>query len=286
MYIDKNTHKLEMVLPLDAHLFVKIILAMLLFFTSFVLNAQCKYPNSAFSAGESLNYDLYFNWKFIWVKVGSTHYKISHSKYKGSEALRTDLIFLSNKACDKFFPMRDTLVSYSTDELVPLYFRKGANEGKRYTVDEVFYSYPGNNVTQMEMNYRDPDGKWTKKTETSKVCINDMLNILALARSMDFSKYKEKQRTSFRMVTGKRQSDQVLVFLGKKNFKANDNKTYKCLVFSLLNDKDSKKELLRFYITDDKNHLPVKIDFHLAFGEAIAKYNNGKGIRNPQTAIK
>lgn len=250
------------------------------------VDAQCKYPNNAFNAGESLTFDLYFNWKFVWVKVGSTKFNISSSNYKGQKALKTDLIFLSNKACDKFFPMRDTLVSYSTHELVPLYFRKGAREGKRYTVDEVWYSYPGNDQTAMKMRYKDPDGEWTDKQMTSTECVNDMLNILALARSMDFSRYKVGQRTTFRMVTGKRLSNQVLVYRGRKEFKANDNKTYRCLVFSLLNDKEKKeKDLLRFYITDDANHLPVRIDFHLNFGEAVAKFLHGTGIRNKQTAV-
>lgn len=248
--------------------------------------SQCEYPNNAFKAGETLDFDLYFNWKFVWVKVGSTHYKISNSKYQGHSALKTDLIFKSNKACDKFFPMRDTLISYSTDKLVPLYFRKGANEGKRYTVDEVEYSYPEQGKAVMKMHYKDPDGGWTHKTMTSQECINDMLNILALSRSMDFSNYKVGQRTMYRMVTGKRISNQILVYLGKKNFEANDDKTYKCLVFSLLNDKSKKeKELLRFYITDDANHLPMRIDFHLNFGEAVAKFKHAKGIRNKQTSI-
>ena len=73
-----------------------------------------------------------------------------------------------------------------------------------------------------------------------------------------------------------------------ENFKANDKKTYRCLVFSLLDDKEKKKEkeLLRFYITDDKNHLPVRIDFYLKFGSAKAFFLNGTGIRNPMEAVK
>ena len=248
--------------------------------------AQCEYENEAFSAGESLDYDLYFNWKFVWVKVGSTHYKIKKANYHGQNALRTDLIFVSNSKCDKIFPMRDTLVSYSSPNLTPYYFRKGANEGKRYTVDEVWYSYPGEGKTVTKMKYRSPDGDWTNKTLTSTECINDMLNILALARSFDFSSYKKGQRINFRMVTGKRISTQVLIYKGKENFKANNDVTYRTLVFSLLNDKEKKeKELLRFYVTDDKNHLPVRIDFYLAFGSAKAFYLKGKGIKNQQTAI-
>ena len=45
------------------------------------------------------------------------------------------------KRVDFFFKMRDTLTCYVSDRLEPLYFRKGAEEGKRYTVDEAWFSY-------------------------------------------------------------------------------------------------------------------------------------------------
>lgn len=266
------------------------IIAILSFFYIFAdvssINAQCKYPNTAFSAGETLNYDLYFNWKFVWVKAGSTHFKVSAANYEGQSALRTDIIFRSNKQCDAVFPMKDTLVSYTTPELVPLYFRKGADEGKRYTVDEVWYSYVGGK-TVMKQKFRSAEGEWLNHETTSDDCVNDMLNILLLSRSINYSSYKVNQRIHYTMVTGKRLSDQVLIYKGKENFKANDKKTYRCLVFSLLDDKETKKEkeLLRFYITDDKNHLPVRIDFFLKFGVAKAYFKDGTGIRNAVQAV-
>lgn len=265
----------------------KYLFLLLCILVSSSLNAQCKYKNTAFKSGESLTYDLYFNWKFVWVKCGSTHFKIENSTYNGKEALHTHLLFKSNKKCESIFPMRDTLVSYSTPELVPLYFRKGAHEGKRYTMDEVWYSYPAANKTVMKQKYIDPDGVVLNHQSESIECVNDMLNILLLARSYDYSNFVDGQRMYFKMVTGKRLSNQVLVFKGRTKFKANDGHSYHCLVFSLLNDKDKKKEkeLLKFYITDDKNHLPVRIDFNLKFGIAKAFLLNGKGLRNPQTSI-
>lgn len=52
-------------------------------------------------------------------------------------------IFFSvgSKKTDFFFKMRDTLTCYVSDKLEPLYFRKAAEEGKRYTVDEAWFSY-------------------------------------------------------------------------------------------------------------------------------------------------
>ncbi len=248
--------------------------------------AQCDHMNTAFSEGESLQYDLYFNWKFIWIKVGSANYDISKSRYNGEEVLRTDLLFRTNKRASKLFRMNDTLISYATPTLRPLYFRKGAFEGKRYTVDEVWYDYTEgqNNLKQRFLDHR---GNIHNTTHTSADCNYDMLSILNVARSFDATHYKKGHRIRFPMATGKRVEEQTLIYRGKEEFEANDDKTYRCLVFTLLDYdvKDDEKEMLRFYITDDANHLPVRIDFFLKFGSAKAFYVKGKGLRNPQTSI-
>lgn len=262
----------------------RIVSTMVLLMISAAACGQCKYPNTAFLPGESINYDLYFHWNFLWVKVGSTQFTIKTSSYNAQQALRTDILFKSNKKCEAIFPMRDTLISYTTPDLEPLYFRKGAFEGKRYTVDEVWYTY-SDGQTHMRQRFRNTDGVWSNTQSVSDDCVNDMLNILLLARSKDYSTMKAGQRITYKMVSGRRLSSQVLIYKGKENFKANDGHTYRCLVFSLLDDKEKKeKELLRFYITDDANHLPVRIDFNLKFGTAKAYFLNGTGVRNPMTA--
>ena len=43
--------------------------------------AQCGIENTAFKSGELLSYDLYFNWKFIWMKVGSAEMDTRLSKF-------------------------------------------------------------------------------------------------------------------------------------------------------------------------------------------------------------
>lgn len=248
--------------------------------------AQCSTVNKAFQAGEDITYDLYFNWKFVWVKCGEAHYTIKSQNYNGQAALRNDLLFTSNKKCDAFFTMRDTLISYITPQLTPLYFRKGAYEGKNYTVDEVWYSYP-NGKSHVKQNYLNRHGEWSEHHFESNECNYDMLSILSLARSFNPADYKVGQKILFPMTTGKKVEQQTLIYKGKKQWKANDGRTYRCLVFSLLDYEEgaSDKELLRFYVTDDLNHLPVRIDFFLKFGSAKAFFVRGKGLRNPQTSI-
>ena len=91
--------------------------------------AQCGIDNTAFKSGEELDYDLYFNWKFIWMKVGSASMDTKMEKFEGKDAWKSYLITRGNSKLDKFFVMRDTLLSYCNPDLSPLYFRKGAHRG-------------------------------------------------------------------------------------------------------------------------------------------------------------
>ena len=46
-------------------------------------SAQCGIENTAFKSGESLSYDLYFNWHFIWVKVGTAEMDTKMTTFEG-----------------------------------------------------------------------------------------------------------------------------------------------------------------------------------------------------------
>ena len=259
----------------------------LLFLGSAPLRAQCPMENTAFGAQENLNYQLYFNWKFIWIKAGTANLNISATKYQGKDAYRCHLITRGSKRTDKFFMMRDTLLSYITPQLEPLYYRKGAFEGKRYNVDEVWYSYPGNNTVQLKQRFQNYKGEISNRDYTSPECVFDMVSMLMRARSFDPSAYKDGQHLRFKMADGSDVAEQTLIFRGRKNFKMEDTGiTYRCLVFSFVEYEGRKeKEVVTFYITDDKNHMPVRLDLFLRFGTAKAFLCEHSELRNPQTSI-
>lgn len=263
-------------------LFILLALALGLYTTA---QAQCSSTNHAFQSGETLSYDLYFNWKFVWVKVGSASMNVTRTSYASKPAYRAHLITRSSQQADKFFRMRDTLLAYTTLDLVPLYYRKGADEKDTYRRSEVWYSYPSGK-SQVKMRYQKEGSAPVFKTEASQYCAFDMISMLLRARSFDASHYKTGQKISFIMADGKRCEWQSLVFRGKDKFKIEGtNTTYRCLVFSFMEKEDGKEsEVAKFYVTDDLNHVPVRIDMNLRFGSAKAYLRGAKGLRNPQTS--
>ena len=249
------------------------------------VKAQCGIENTAFKSGESLSYDLYFNWKFIWVKVGSASMDTKMTKYEGKDAWKSYLITRGNNKLDKYFMMRDTLLSYCNPDLSPLYFRKGALEGSRYYVDEIWYSYPHGGC-QLRKHRIDADGEQHWKTSAYRNCIYDMMSIFLRARNFDGSKLKKGQVIPMPISDASSLSNSWLEFRGRENFKMNDTKEkFRCLVMSFYERENGKsRELIRFYITDDDNHIPVRLDMFLNFGSAKAFLNGYKGVRGPMSS--
>ena len=149
------------------HKIILLISTVLLSLSAF---AQCPVRNTAFQSGEHLSYDLYFNWKFIWFKVGSADIDIKQTKYKGQDAYRAYLITRGSKTADRYFVLRDTLTTYTTLDIVPLYFVKNAIEGKRYTREKVIYSY-GETGTSLDLTYQ----KNSEPVRHQTVTVDDIL---------------------------------------------------------------------------------------------------------------
>lgn len=264
---------------------LKALLCLLLFVPS-IAKAQCELENTAFKSGEILTYNLYYNWKFVWVKVGLGTMSTQASNYQGKEAFKCYLITRGNGKLDKYFIMRDTLLSYITPKLVPLYFRKGAEDGDRYTVDEVWYKYNGSQCS-VRLHRRHNDGSDTYKNDNKNECIFDMLNIYVRARSYNTQGWANGKVIKFPIADGKEVTTAQLKYEGKEKVKADNGVKYNCLKFSYSEWSTKKKkyrEFGRLFVTDDANHVPVRIDMNLNFGIAKAYLSQYKGLRNPITS--
>lgn len=254
----------------------KLIVALLLIIVAVNASAQCSMKNTAFKGGEYISYNLYYNWKFVWVKAGTASMSTVETTYKGKKAYRTSLLTKGNGKLDDFFVLRDTLLGYSTLDMVPLYYRKGAREGNYYTVDECFYTYP-NGKCQARMHRQKNSGVHDWKTRTFENCIYDMVNIFQRARSFNPANWKKGYEVKFNITDGTKVLDAKLKYSGKSTVKADNGKKYECLQLSYIEIEDGKaKEIARFHVTDDSHHIPVRLDMFLKFGSAKAFLTNIK----------
>lgn len=151
-------------------------------------------------------------------------------------------------------------------------------------MDDVKFSY--RNGKCIVDQYRIVNGNLRKNYQESSVCVYDMLSILLQARSYDATNYNIGDKILFSMATGKDVDKQTLIYRGKDVYKAEDGCKYRCLVFSLVEYvKGEEKEVITFYVTDDRNHLPVRLDMYLNFGSAKAFLTKIKGNKYPLDSL-
>lgn len=263
----------------------RILMASLMMVMAVAAHAQCAFHNDAFKSGEFLTYNLYYNWQFVWVKAGNASMSTVQSRYNGHPAYRASLTTRGNNRVDQMFVLRDTLLCYSSLDMEPLYFRKGAREGKRYGVDEVFYSYHDGKV-KLRQHQLTSSGEHLWAHCTVSHCVYDMLNIFLRARSFNPEGWKSGHEIDFPIADGKNISPARLRYSGKVKIKADNGVKYRCLKLSYLEKEDGKyKRIVDFYVSDDKNHIPVRLDMFLKFGAAKAFLVSMKGLRNPVTSV-
>lgn len=259
------------------------------------LFVMCAQPSGAqtikrmqtFKSGETLKCNFYFNWNFIWIRVGDASLTIRDTIYNGQKAKCMKLLSSTNKKADSFFRMRDTLMTVFTDKFKPLYYRKASVEGKKYRLRQVWYNYLGNSrvkVTQYS-RYNDEPPIYKEDVFSGKT-IYDMMSLLAFARTLDFTSLKKGTRLSFPVASGKDIEMQHLVYRGKKRTKSDDGHEYDCFKVSLITEEDGgEEEIVNFYVTDDRNHLPILLDLVLNFGSAKARLSHMSGVMYPVTAV-
>ena len=242
--------------------------------------------NTAFRSGETLQYDLYYNWKFVWVKAGSASMSITSTTYEGMPAYRTRLLTRGSSQADHFFVLRDTLTSLvSQNDMLPRFYSKTDMEGSSYRQRKVWYTY-SSGKSHARQCYVNPAGNVSWKQQSDNLVIFDMLSIMLRARSFDARNWQNGHKIKFTMTDGDGISEQTLIYRGKKNLKMrNDNTTYRCLILSFVEyPKGKEKEVVTFYVTDDANHIPVRLDLFLNIGSAKAYLIGHKNVRNPITS--
>ena len=141
----------------------------------------------AFKAGETLKCNLYFNWKFVWVRAGNASLIIRDTLFDGKKAMSMSLLSSTNSRADKFFKMRDTLTTVFTPDMRPIYYRKASEEGKRYYLNQVWYDYSNPDSIKISQSYRRDKENIQTRTDYSATPVYDMMSLLAYARTIDFS---------------------------------------------------------------------------------------------------
>lgn len=224
------------------------------------------------NAGASdYNFNLYLGLGPIRITAGTARLYDTEVIYEGRSAIRTAMEMSTNATADKVFALRDTIESYNTLQGESLYFRKTVNEGSKHNLETARFSKDNDrfivNLNTWDMN----TGKQTSQaTEWRPTRIFDLMSMIAFTQKIDTSDSEPGRTESLPMVNGNMVVQQYLVYTGNKKIKADNGRTYDCMVISIRDYKEGKeRETVKAYVTNDSKHTPVQLDIILGAGTTI-----------------
>jgi hypothetical protein len=266
---------------------VKYILLITLFLlTELFLNAQCIEKNFAFGEGEVVNYEVYYNWGFIWINAGYVEFKVKEGEFRNRPVYHFDAYGATYKSYDWIFKVRDRYQAYLDKEsLKPLWFYQQNSEGD-YEVDNKYYFDQQKNRAYLYT--QNSDRPFKKDTIKIPACTFDVLSLTYYSRNLDFSGLKIGDSLPILALLDTAIYNLYIRYLGREIIEDKDGKKYKCIKFSALLVEGTMfkgGEDLIAWVTDDNNRIPILVEAKILVGSVKAYFRSVQGNRNPIDAL-
>ncbi len=240
----------------------------------------CEVENTTFANGETVVYQLYYNWNFIWLSAGEVVFRVKeyNDHYHLSATGRT------YPSYEWFFKVRDYFESKVDKEtLLPFHSVRDVNEGNYTRYDKINFDQSN----QQAIYYWGKSKDSTLEAGISELdgCIHDIVSLFYSLRNVGIENFNDGDEFP------------VEVFLDKEawplNVKiASKNKNQRIKGYGKVNTTQLVPELIagtvfkkgaemNVYVSNDANRVPLMIESPVSVGSIKAIIQNWYGLKEP-----
>ena len=232
----------------------------------------CGIHNTAFLPNESLTLNIFYSVIGIYVNAGTATFTTTLEKLNNKPVYHAVGIGTSNSKYDWIFKVRDRYESYfDTTRLQPLKFIRNVDEGGYKKTENVTFDRQNNLANTTKGSFKVPD------------CVQDVLSAVYYARNINFNKYKVDDKIPFSMFLDNEVYNLYIRYMGKEIVKTRYGK-FRAIKFKPLLVKGTifeGGEKMTVWISDDKNHIPLRIESPIAIGSVKVDMMQYRNLRYP-----
>jgi len=227
--------------------------------------------NTAFKEGEVLSYRLHYG--ALNAGVAILEVKPQVLEINNRQVYHIVANGYTRGAADWFFKVRDRYETYlDKDALVPWLFVRRVDEGGfKFSQDYVFNHYTKKVDVGNGEKFDIPSG------------VQDMVSAFYSARSLDLSNAKPGDIFTVNSFLDKELWPLKIKFMGREEIKTDLGK-FKALKFRPVVQKGrvfKKEEDLNVWISDDDNHLPLRVQADIIIGNVKMDITGAYNLANP-----
>ena len=243
---------------------------------------NCSNINKCVQAGETLTYEVSYNWFLLWVDVGEVTFTTKTTNIFGKQCYNISATGYTYKSWDFFFKVRDRYESWvNPDNFLPVYFERDVNEGG-YEIDISYIFKRDLNVAYS--THKSSKRPLTRDTIEITPCTFDVLSVIYYTRSIDFENAVKEQVFPVKILLDGKLENTYFRYLGIEKKKIRGLATFECIKFTVNVIEGSVfegGEIMTIWVTNDKNKMPVFIETPIIVGSVQIKLIDMENLRNP-----
>lgn len=255
-------------------------LSLILFKISY--GQDCNPQKHVFIPGEQIEYDIYYNWGFIWVEAGKVTFTVNKVNLSGKEMYLFKGTGTSLPKHDWFFKVRDYLKSYTEiNSFKPVKFNRNTSEGG-YKVNNT-YVFDKNNTIAYSFT-ENSDQKFKIDTLALPECTFDMLSAVYYVRNINYSQLSINDTVPVKMIIDNEVHRLYIRYLGKESIEDKSGRIFDCIKFSALLVEGTifkGGEDMFVWVTEDKNKIPIKVTANILVGSIKTYFNKAENLKYP-----
>jgi hypothetical protein len=242
--------------------------------------------NNAFQEGETITFEVAYNWGPIWVNAGLVTFTAEKDKYLGKDAFYLKSTGKTYASYDLLFKVRDYYESWIDPATFKSYeFRRKIYEGGYSLLNTLRWDYSGNRIIANTKSNNNP-----QRTDTLHLLPGtfDMLSAVYYTRTIDLANLKIDAKIPIWVVIDDCYYSIYLRSLGKEVIETKDGVRYRCVKLAAKMVQGTifrGEEDVLIWVTDDENKVPVYIEAKIIVGTVKAYLKETKGLKNPVTSL-
>jgi hypothetical protein len=236
----------------------------------------CGLPNQAFQAGESITFKVYYTLAGVYIAAGEATFTVALEELAGKPVYHVTGAGKNYSFLDNFFKVRDKYESFiDTSTLQPLKFIRNVSEGSYRKYENVSFNKTAHTAITNSGVFKTPD------------CIQDVLSTMYYARNIDFDKMKPGDKIPFSMFLDNQVYELYIRYVGKETIKTKYGKFRAIKIKPLLIKGTIFEggEKMTVWISDDANHIPVRVESPISVGSVKVDMMDFKNRRTPMSSL-
>ncbi len=236
----------------------------------------CGISNTSFKAEERITYVVYYTVVGLYINAGTAVFSTQQEKINGKPVYHVVGTGTTHSSYDWVYRVRDRYESYiDTATLQPLRFIRNVDEGG-YKINQRYEFNKSTNIaTTTKGEYKVP------------ACVQDVLSAIYYARNINFTNVKINDKIPFSMFLDYEVFNLYIRYLGNEIIKTRYG-TFRTIKFKPLLVKGTifeGGEKMTVWVTDDQNHIPVRIESPIVVGKVKVDMMSYANIRYPLSSL-